>query len=276
MFTLNCRGRLLTIEKPIIMGIINITPDSFYSASRASSVDAALKQGERMLSEGAAILDIGGQSTRPGSEQSGADEELDRVIPVIEALHKNFPETFLSVDTYFAKVAQLSVEAGAHIVNDISGGILDEAMFDTVASLKCPYICMHMKGDPQTMQQYASYENVTREVLDFFIERIETCRKAGIHDVIVDPGLGFAKKYAHNFELIKNLSAFKILEKPLLIGISRKSTIYKTLNITPEEALNGTTVLNTISLMNGAHILRVHDVKEAREAATLVEKVFFN
>lgn len=276
MFTLNCRGRLLTIEKPIIMGIINITPDSFYSASRASSVDAALEQAERMLSEGAAILDIGGQSTRPGSEQSGADEELDRIIPVIEALHKNFPATFLSVDTYFAKVAQLSVEAGAHMINDISGGTLDEAMLDTVAALKCPYICMHMRGNPQTMQQYASYENVTKEVLDFFIERIETCRKAGIHDVIIDPGLGFAKKYAHNFDLIKNLKAFRILEKPLLIGISRKSTIYKTLNITPEEALNGTTILNTISLMNGAHILRVHDVKEAREAVTLVGRVFFN
>ncbi len=275
MFTLNCRGRLLTIEKPIIMGIINITPDSFYSGSRASTVDAALEQAERMLSEGAAILDIGAQSTRPGSIQSGADEELDRMIPVIEELHKNFPEAFLSVDTYFAKVAQLSVEAGAHMVNDISGGLLDAAMLDTVAQLKCPYICMHMKGDPQTMQQYATYENVTRDVLDYFIERIETCRKTGILDIIVDPGLGFAKTIAHNFELIKNLNLFNLLEKPLLIGISRKSTIYKTLQVTPEEALNGTTVLNTISLMNGAHILRVHDVKEAREAAVLVGKVFY-
>lgn len=273
MFTFNCKGRMLVIDKPVVMGIINATPDSFYSGSRRQGVDEVLRQAEKMINEGAAIIDIGGQSTRPGSEHIGIDEELSRVIPAIEAICQRFPESFVSVDTYYSKVAAEAVSAGASIVNDISSGMLDEQMIPVVASLHVPYIAMHMKGTPATMQQHANYENVTLEVLDFFIKKTEECRKAGIHDVIVDAGFGFAKTIAHNFTLLKNLLILKMLEKPLLAGLSRKATVYKTLGITPEEALNGTTVLNTIALLDGADILRVHDVKEAMEAVALVGKM---
>lgn len=272
MFTLNCKGRLLVINRPIVMGIINVTPDSFYAGSRTSSVDAALQTAEKMLSEGAAILDVGGQSTHPKSEQISEAEEVDRVLPVIEAIIQNFPSAFISVDTFYARVAMQAVEAGASIVNDISGGNLDEQMLSTVAALRVPFICMHMKGTPANMQELANYENVTREILDYFIKKVEDCRKAGIRDVIIDPGFGFAKNIQQNFELLRNLEVFKILQKPLLVGLSRKSTIYKTLDVSAEEALNGTTVLNTVALLNGANILRVHDVKEAREAVQLIER----
>jgi dihydropteroate synthase len=252
------------------MGILNITPDSFYVGSRVSSADV-LKKAEQMLADGAKILDIGGQSTRPGSEQIGVDEELKRIISSVELLSKEFPEAFISVDTYHSAVAKEAVAAGASIINDISGGVLDERMLDTVATLKVPFICMHMKGTPENMQQQAVYENVTREVLDYFISRTDECKKAGINDVIVDPGFGFAKNISHNFEMLQQLSVLKILEKPILVGLSRKSTIYKTLKTTAENALNGTTVLNTIALLNGANILRVHDVKEAVETIELVK-----
>lgn len=271
MFTLNCKGRLLTIDKPLVMGIMNVTPDSFYPGSRKSSIDEALHTAEKMLAEGAAILDIGGQSTRPHSEQITEKEEADRVLPVIETIIKNFPSAIISIDTFYASVAQQAVSAGASIVNDISGGLLDENMLQTVGALKVPFVCMHMKGTPANMPQLAHYENVTREVLDYFISRTEACRKAEIKDVIIDPGFGFAKTFKHNFELLKNLDVFKMLQKPLLTGISRKATIYKTLQIPVEEALNGTTVLNTIALLNGANILRVHDVKPAKEAIELIE-----
>jgi dihydropteroate synthase len=271
MFTLNCKGRLLVIDEPIVMGIINVTPDSFYSGSRQASVDDALRQADKMLKEGATILDIGGQSTRPGSKDIGIDGELERVVPVIEALISRFPECYISIDTYYAKVAKQAVDAGACIVNDISSGNLDSEMIETVAGLRTPYIAMHMKGVPSNMQQHAQYENLTREVLDYFIKKTEQCRLAGIHDVIIDVGFGFAKTSQHNFQLLKDLNVFKILEKPILVGLSRKATIYKTLGITAEEALNGTTVLNTIGLLNGANILRVHDVKEARETVKLME-----
>jgi dihydropteroate synthase len=271
MFTLNCKGRLLVIDEPIVMGIINVTPDSFYSGSRQGSVDDALRQADKMLSEGAAILDIGGQSTRPGSEDIGTDGELQRVIPVIEAIIRRFPECYISIDTYYAKVAEQAVHAGACLVNDISSGNLDNKMIETVAALRTPYIAMHMKGTPNSMQRHAEYENLTREVLDYFIKKTEQCRIAGINDVIIDVGFGFAKTIQHNFQLLKDLSIFKILQKPILVGVSRKATIYKTLGITAEEALNGTTVLNTIGLLNGANILRVHDVKEAKETVRLME-----
>ncbi|KAI9452601.1 dihydropteroate synthase [Russula earlei] len=271
MFTLNCRGRLLTIEQPIVMGIINTTPDSFYEGSRKQDAESALYRAEQLLREGATMLDIGGQTTKPGSTPVPVEDELTRVLPVIEAIHRRFPDAYLSVDTYYARVANEAVAAGACIVNDVSGGMADEAMLATVASLQVPYVCMHMKGKQQTMQQHPVYENVTREVLDFFIHRIEDCRLAGIHDVIADVGLGFGKTFAHNFQLLRELPMFRVLHKPMLVGVSRKSTIYKTLGITAEEALNGTTVLNTISLLNGAAILRVHDVKEAMEAITLVK-----
>ena len=271
MFTLNCNGRLLIIDKPIVMGIINATPDSFFAGSRKASIDAALEQAGCMLAAGATILDIGGQSTRPGSELVSESDEAERVLPVIEAVTKAFPDAFISVDTFYAAVARQSIAAGAVIVNDVSGGTMDNNMLQTVGSLHVPYICMHIKGTPQTMQQFASYEDVAKEVLDYFVQKLSACKAAGIHDVIVDPGFGFAKTATHNFHLLKHLSVFKTLEKPLLIGLSRKGTIQKTLHVSAAEALNGTTVLNTIALLKGAHILRVHDVKEAIEAIKLVE-----
>jgi len=271
MFTLNCRGRLFTMDEPVVMGIINATPDSFYEGSRKDTVQAAIETAANMLEQGAAIIDVGGQSTRPGSVQVGIDEECDRVLPVIEALRHSFPQALISIDTYYAKVAFEAVQSGAHIVNDISAGYMDDDMLPVVASLQTPYICMHMKGTPQNMQQQAVYDNVTREVLDFFIHRLDDCRKAGIHDIIVDPGFGFSKTIQHNFQLLHELQAFNMLKKPLLAGLSRKSTVYKTLGITAAEALNGTTALNTIALLNGAHILRVHDVKEAVECVQLIK-----
>jgi dihydropteroate synthase len=270
MYTLNCKGRLLVMEKPLVMGIINTTPDSFYEGSRFMGETGVLKQAEQMLKAGAAILDIGGQSTRPNSTLVPAEEELQRVVGAIESLHYNFPEAIISIDTYYARVAAEAVAAGASMVNDISAGTIDPLMLSTTGSLQVPYVCTHMKGTPATMQQHATYDNVTREVLDFFIQKITDCHTAGITDIIIDPGFGFAKTPAHNFTLLKQLSALKVLDKPILIGLSRKSTIYKTLGITAAEALNGTTVLNTVGLLNGANVLRVHDVKEATEVIKLV------
>lgn len=271
MFTLNCKGRLLAVDKPLVMGIINATPDSFYSGSRYQGIDRIVQQAEQMLKDGATILDIGGQSTRPGSEKITAEEELKRVIEPIAAIQKEFPGAFISVDTWYAKVATEAVASGASIINDISAGSMDTGMIETAASLQAPYILMHMQGTPQTMHQQPQYENVTGEVLDFFIGKTAQLQQSGITDIIIDPGFGFGKTSIHNFELLRNLSLFAMLKRPILLGISRKSTIYKTLGITVNEALNGTTVLNTIGLMNGASILRVHDVKEAMEAVNLVE-----
>ena len=274
MFTLNCKGRFLVVDKPLVMGIINATPDSFYAGSRYEGTDAILRKAEQMIIDGADIIDIGGQSTRPGSEKISVDEELKRVIAPIEAIDKRFPEIFISIDSYYSKVVKESVDAGACIANDISSGSIDEKMFATVASLSVPYISMHMKGTPQTMQQSPQYDNVTTEVMDFFIQRLDALHKSGVKDIIIDPGFGFGKTIAHNFELLKNLSVFINLNCPILIGISRKYSIYKTLGISADESLNGTTVLNTIALMNGANILRVHDVKQAKETVKLVEASF--
>ena len=270
MFTLNCKGRLLVIDKPIVMGIINATPDSFYGDSRQQNTDAVLKKAEQMLKEGATILDIGGQSTRPGSEKLTADEELKRVIAPIKAIKANFPEAFISIDTYYSLVAKETVAAGASIVNDISAGSMDSEMISTVASLNVPYVLMHMQGTPQTMQHEPVYENVTREILDFFIKKADEFKKAGIKDIIIDPGFGFGKTIQHNFELLRNLSVFKMLNCPILLGISRKSFIYKTLNVSVEDSLNGTTALHSAGLLNGATILRVHDVKEVIETIKLI------
>jgi dihydropteroate synthase len=269
MFTLNCKGRLLEIGAPVVMGIINTTPDSFYGNSRVQTLTNALQTAEKMLKEGASILDIGGQSTRPGADLLPAAEEAARVLDVIAAIKKEFPESFVSIDTYQSAVAVQAVESGADLINDISGGSFDGDMLAAAAGLHVPYVCMHVKGTPQTMHTDPSYQNVTEEVLDYFIERIDACTKAGIHDVIVDPGFGFSKNSVHNFQLLREFEAFSILRKPLLLGISRKSTVYKTLGVTPEEALNGTTVLHTAGLLKGATILRVHDVKEAVEAVKL-------
>jgi dihydropteroate synthase len=255
------------------MGIINVTPDSFFEDSRQQAINDVVIKAEQMLHDGATIIDIGGQTTKPGSEEVGAAEEIRRVVPVIETLIQTFPGLYISIDTYHAAVAKAAVEAGACIVNDVSGGIMDAAMLATVAALNVPYICMHMQGTPQTMQQNPTYDNVTKQVLDFFIERLAACRQAGIKDVIVDVGFGFGKTIAHNFQLLKEMAVFKMLDVPILAGLSRKSTVYKTLGISAKEALNGTTVLNTIALQNGATILRVHDVKEAIEAIVLVGKL---
>lgn len=269
MFTLNCMGQLLVLDKPVVMGILNTTPDSFYSGSRVKQTDAALLRAEAMLADGAAILDIGGQSTRPNSERLSADEELKRVLPAIETIHQNFPEAIISIDTFYAMVAKEAVAAGAAIVNDISAGTLDKNLIPTVAELGVPYVLMHMKGDPQTMQNNPTYENVTLDVFDQLSFAIKNLQRQGIHDIIIDPGFGFGKTIAHNFQLLRELSFFQQLQKPILAGLSRKGTVYKTLNTTPEKALNGTTVLHTIALLNGATMLRAHDVKEAKEAIDL-------
>ena len=254
------------------MGIINTSPDSFYEASRKIQQEDIAAQAGQMLAEGADILDIGGYSSRPGAKNISVQEELDRVIPAITSIKNKYPEATISIDTFRAKVAQEAVNAGAAIINDISGGQLDEAMFATVAKLKVPYIIMHMRGTPQNMQQHTYYKNIVEDIVDFFAVRLNQLRMLGVKDIVVDPGFGFAKTPEQNFKLLKNLAAFRVLQAPVLVGLSRKSTIYKTLNITAAEALNGTTVLNTLALMQGTAILRVHDVKAAKEAITLVTK----
>ena len=253
------------------MGIINTTPDSFYAGSRQQGVEAALQQASRMIEEGATVLDIGGQSTRPGSERISVEEELQRVVPVIAAVHQRFPDTLISCDTFYATVAKQAVEAGASLINDISAGSIDPDLFSTVASLQVPYVLMHMKGNPQTMQQETHYTDLTTEVLDFFIQKKQQAIAAGIRDIIIDPGFGFAKTIEQNFILLRNLSAFSILEAPLLLGISRKSFIWKTLGITAAEALEGTVAMHMAGLMGGASILRVHDVKEAVQTIRLFQ-----
>ncbi len=270
MFTLKCKGKILSTEKPLIMGIINVTPDSFYKGYLNDGNEEILNLAGKMIQDGADILDIGGQSSRPGSKSISAQEEMDRVIPVIKLIRQHYKEIILSIDTYYSTVAEKAVEESVSIVNDISAGELDKRMIDTIAALQVPFICMHMKGTPESMQQHILYENVVKEVLEFFIKKIDAFNRAGINDVIIDPGFGFGKTIDHNFELLKNLSIFKMLDKPILAGLSRKSTIYKTLNISAHEALNGTTVLNTLALNNGADILRVHDVKEAKEVSNLM------
>lgn len=274
--TLNCKGRLLSLEQPLVMGILNVTPDSFYDGGRYAGVDAALFQAAAMLEEGAAILDIGGMSSRPGAEILSSEMELQRVLPVVEAIVQRFPEAVLSIDTIHSKTAKVCVEAGAAIVNDISGGRLDGEMFQMVAELDVPYVLMHMKGVPGNMQGQAVYEDVVAEVLDFFIEGIGRLRALGVKDILLDPGFGFGKTAAHNFRLLNNLHVFQITGCPLLAGISRKSMIWKTLKITPEAALNGTTALHIVALQQGARILRVHDVRPAVETIRLWETLMAN
>jgi dihydropteroate synthase len=269
--TINCKGQLLDLSIPKVMGIINVTPDSFFDGGKLSSTDAVLQHAERMLTEGADILDIGGMSSRPGAEIIYAEEELKRVIAPLKSLVQHFPKAIISVDTIHANVAEESLQIGAHIINDISAGRFDEGMLSVVSKHRAPFIIMHMKGLPSDMQREPYYENVTTEVMDFFAERIEACRKAGINDTILDPGFGFGKSIAHNYTLLRNLSYFAQLNLPIVAGVSRKGMICKVLGVNPEDALNGTTIVNTIALMRGAHILRVHDVKEAKQAINLVQ-----
>lgn len=271
MFTLNCRGRLLVIEKPLVMGIINVTPDSFYAGSRVMDSGLLVERAASMIGDGATIIDIGAQSTRPGSALLSIQEELDRILPAIESLREAFPQLFISVDTFYADVARQTVDAGASIINDVSGGSMDAKMIPVMGTLNVPYVCMHMKGTPQTMNSLAQYEDITSEILDYFIEKTAVCLNAGIQDIIIDPGFGFAKTIAQNFRLLNNLQALEVLGRPVLAGLSRKSTVYKTLGISSEEALNGTTVLNTLALQKNVSILRVHDVREAMQAIELLE-----
>jgi dihydropteroate synthase len=271
--TLNCGGYLLDLIDPIVMGVINVTPDSFYKGSRVSDENALLKQAERMITEGAAILDVGGMSSRPEAEIIDEKEELDRVIPAIKSIIKHFPEAIISIDTLRSNVARACVSEGAKMVNDITAGRFDDKMFQTIAEFKnIPYIVMHMKGEtPKTMQKQAIYDDIALEILDFFIERVGILRGLYVRDIIIDPGFGFGKTIEHNFELLKKIHVFKMLEVPILAGLSRKSMIWKTLNITPEEALNGTSVCNLLALQEGAKILRVHDVKEAIQTIKLFQ-----
>ncbi|MBW4891233.1 dihydropteroate synthase [Mucilaginibacter sp. HMF5004] len=270
--TLNADGKLIDLSVPKVMCIINITPDSFYAGSRHQTVHDAVLQAATMLAEGAAILDIGAYSSRPGATDISAQEETDRLLPVIEAIVKAYPDAVLSVDTFRAPVADAAIKAGAHIINDISGGQLDADMFATVAKLQVPYILMHMKGTPQTMVQQAQYTNVFTEVYDYFTERIQQLKASGVHDIILDPGFGFAKTHEHSYELMSKLQDFRALDLPVLVGISRKRMIWQLSGGNAADALNGTTVLNTIALTKGANILRVHDVKEAVEAVNLWTK----
>jgi len=267
--TLNCRGTLIDLSIPKVMGIINVTPDSFYDGGKTFSEKEILKQAERMLSEGATFLDVGGYSTRPSAEDISETEEIRRVVESIESMLKRFPEALISIDTFRSEVAKKAVEAGAAIVNDVSGGTLDAEMYNTVAKLKVPYILMHMRGTPKTMAKLTDYKNVTIEVLKDLAEKIVLARAEGINDIIADPGFGFAKTREQSFELLNNLQLFQNLKVPILAGVSRKSMIYKTLETSAENALNGTTSLNTIALLKGASILRVHDVKEAVECVKL-------
>lgn len=268
--TINCRGNLIDLTSPKVMGILNITPNSFFDGGKYSDENSILNQVEKMLLDGATFIDVGAYSSKANAEFVSEDEETSRLIPVIELILKNFPETLISVDTFRANVAREAIENGACIVNDISAGSLDENMMQTVAKLQVPYIMMHMKGNPQTMQSLAQYENIVKEMLFYFSEKVAQARSLGINDLIIDPGFGlFAKTLEQNFEVMNKLELFQMLELPLLVGVSRKSMIYKTLETSAEFALNGTTVLNTIALQKGAKILRVHDVKEAMECVKL-------
>lgn len=266
---INCKGRLVDLSAPKIMGILNATPDSFYDGGRYKNEAELLYQAERMLAEGAEFIDVGAYSSKPNAEFVTEEEELQRAVPVVELLLKNFPDALISVDTFRAKVAEETVGAGAAIVNDISAGLLDDTMLETVGKLKVPYIMMHMRGTPKTMVKLTQYDDIVKEMLFYFSERIAAARQAGINDIIIDPGFGFAKTLQQNYEILSKLELFRIADLPLLAGMSRKSMIYKFLNITPQESLNGTTVLNTLALSKGANILRVHDVKEAAETAKL-------
>lgn len=270
--TINCKGNLIDLTKPKVMGILNVTPDSFYDGGRFSSDTVILNQVEKMLLDGATFIDVGGQTTKPTAGLISVEDELKRVVPVVDLILKNFPETLLSIDTFYAKVAEETINGGAALINDVSAGNLDENMLAMVAKLQVPYIMMHMRGTPQTMQQLTQYDDLVKDVMFYFSEKINAARSLGINDLIVDPGFGFAKTLEQNFELFSKLELFQMLELPVLVGISRKSMIYKTLETTPENALNGTTALNALALSKGATILRVHDVKEAVECVKLLNK----
>ncbi|MCC7466561.1 MAG: dihydropteroate synthase [Saprospiraceae bacterium] len=272
--TILCKDRLLDLSRPVVMGILNLTPDSFFDGGRYHDAGSILRQTEKMLRDGATILDLGGASSRSGAQEVSEHEELSRVMPALEEILRHFPEAILSVDTWRAGVARQAIAAGAHIVNDISGGRLDNELFKTVGDIQAPYVLMHMQGTPQTMQQNPQYEDVVTEVLDYFIQQTALLRATGVKDIILDPGFGFGKTVEHNYTLLKNLKVFEtVLGLPVLAGLSRKSMIYKPLGVKPEQALNGTTALHMVALQQGARILRVHDVREAWEVIQLWQQL---
>jgi dihydropteroate synthase len=274
-YTLQIKGRLVSLEKPKVMGILNITPDSFFEGSRVQNLESQLlDRAGKMIADGAEFLDLGGYSTRPGAADVSIAEEIDRVGPAISLLKKHFPETLISVDTFRSQVAQAAIDAGVDLINDISAGELDSEMLSVVAASGLPYIAMHMRGTPQTMQQFTHYDDLIKEIVSYFSQKIDSFRKLGIKDVILDPGFGFAKTLEQNFELLRQMKSFQIFGYPILVGISRKSMIYRLLQCDPNQALNGTTALNMFSLIQGANLLRVHDVKEAKETITLYEQLY--
>ncbi|TCI94426.1 dihydropteroate synthase [Tenacibaculum sp. M341] len=271
--TINCKGTLIDFDTPKVMGILNITPDSFFDGGMYKNEKEILSQTEKMLTAEATFIDVGAYSSRPGAKHISEEEELSRILPVIELLVRHFPDIIISVDTFRSNVATQTISAGAAIINDISGGKMDSDMFATVAKLQVPYILMHMQGTPQNMQEKPSYQNITKELISFFAEQLFKLKQLKVNDVIIDVGFGFGKTLDHNYELLKKLSLFKSLDAPILTGVSRKSMLYKLLNSSPQEALNATSVANTIALLNGTNILRVHDVKEAIEAVKIVEQI---
>lgn len=272
--SVNIGGKLLQLDTPIVMGIVNITPDSFYSGSRKETLNDAIKQAEQILEDGGTIIDIGGQSTEATSSMLDASEELKRISPIIREIRKTFPNAILSIDTFYSEVAKAAVEEfGVNIINDISGGQIDDMMFETVAKLNVPYILMHMRGTPQTMQQLTNYNNLLKDIFYYFSQKVSQLNQLGVNDIIIDPGFGFSKTVEQNYKLMANLKYFDIFELPLMVGISRKTMIYKLLDTTPSESLNGTTALNTFALNSGANILRVHDVKQAVECIKIYDKI---
>lgn len=271
--TINCKGQLLDLSTPKVMGVLNLTPDSFYDGGKFKNEKEALKQVEKYRIDGMDILDIGAYSSRPGADDISEDEELKRQNSVLKQITKEFPDLVISIDTFRSSVAKESLDQGAHIINDISAGKLDEQMLEVIAQYQVPYIMMHMRGTPQTMKQLTTYDDLVKEVVYYFSERLAVIKKMGINDVIIDPGFGFAKTTAQNFELLNHLDILQSLDVPILTGISRKSMIYKTLGIDSKQALNGTTALHMVALQNGSSILRVHDVLEAKECITLYQKL---
>jgi dihydropteroate synthase len=271
--TINCKGQLIDLASPKVMGILNVTPNSFFDGGKYKTKSVILSQVEKMLSDGATFIDIGAYSSKPSAEFVSEKEELERIVPIVQLILEKFPKTLISIDTFRSEVAKACLENGAAIINDISAGNLDNKMLETIVKFNVPYIMMHMRGTPQTMQTMTNYENIVKEILFYFSERVAKARSYGINDLIIDPGFGFAKTLEQNYEVLQKLELFEMLELPLLVGFSRKSMIYKTLHSTAEEALNGTSVLNTIALTKGAKILRVHDVKEAMECVTLFNKI---
>ena len=271
--TINCKGTLIDLTTPKIMGILNITPDSFYDGGKYQNEKSILIQVEKMLNEGTTFIDVGAYSSRPGAKHVSEEDELKRIVPIVELILKNFSEIYLSIDTFRCKIAEECINSGAAIINDISAGKLDKNMIPTIGKLSVPYIMMHMKGNPQTMQSQTHYENLIKEITYYFSEQITKAKQHQIKDLIIDPGFGFSKTLDQNFELLNNLEILNLLEFPILVGVSRKSMIYKLLKNSPEDALNGTTCLNTIALLKGAKILRVHDVKEAKECIALTNQL---